>query len=549
MKASYKKTKGVVKFTILLILLTVTAVSFSQTQKDCSERIKLGIELLSKEEYQESLEVLTLCLEEAKLNNWYHEIFMATNNIGSNYYSLGDLNEATIYFLKAFQIAEEYLDKTSQMTCINNIGVVYFQDRDFIKAQQFFEKAYSLAEELKSKEKQGLYALNLALVNNKIKNLDEAWIYIEKSKYLLTRNPSLMVRLNLAKAEWHILKGEFDVAKASLLNMSPEIEENKFNEDKMFQHILLSDIYAQEGKFDFALKHALVTREITTGMENLINYYNVLSNIYTKQNNYYLALTYKDSVIIYKDSLFTAKIDESFQQNKIKFQVLVYQQELRESKLEASKNMVLFYSILFITLLILLFGVFLFKNYKDKEQQKKELTDLELSKKESERLLLEKQLMAKETMVLLNREKHKNEMDAKNRELLGKAFVQSSQNEAIKELVKIMENQQNMLKLEDVHQAIGQLKQLLKDKNHWQNFFLHFEKTNPGFIQRLTDRHPNLTANEVRFVTYIYINLSNKEIASLLNISYSSVRKRKERFAQKIGLTSTSELYNYLLDI
>lgn len=538
-----------VKVIIFFILSGSATISFSQTQKDCNERIKQGIELFSNKEYQQSLKLLTEEVEEAKANNWKHETFLATNNIGSNYYGLGEFNEAIKYFLEAFQLAEENLDKTSQMTCINNIAVIYYQDRDFPNAQYYFKKAYSLAEELKIEDKQGLYSLNLAMVNNNLKNLEEAYFYIEKAGKLLSMDKVCMVRVELAKAEWHLFKGELKAAKDILLGISTEFEENKLREDKMYQQFLLSDIYTQEKDYKLALKHALAAREVISGMGNLINCFNVLSDIYVKQENYTLAIAYKDSAIIYKDSLFAAKIDESFQRNKIKFQVLDYQQELRESKLEASKNRILFYSILSIAGLLALFGVFLFRNYKEKGRQQKKLAELELSKKESEKLLLENKLNEKEALEQLNRERYKNEMDGKNRELLVKAFVQSSQNESIDKLLGIMENHSNADKTGDLRQIKAQLKNLTKDKNHWQKFFLHFEETNPGFIKRLCEKHPDLNENELRFVTYIYINLSNKEVASLLNISYSSVRKRKERFSKKLGLSSTSDLYNYLLSI
>ncbi len=522
--------KGI-KHTMFLILLGVSTVSFSQTQKDCNEKINQGIKLSSNKEYRKSLEVLTESLEEAKSNNWTHEIFLATNNIGSNYYGLGDFNEAIKYFLKAFQIAEESLDENSQMTSINNIAVIYLQDRDFENAQYYFKKAYSLAEELDNKVKQGIYALNLGMTSNKLENLDEAYFYIEQAGKLLSMDKVCMVRVELAKAEWHVKKGD------------------RLKEDKMLQQILLSGIYMEEKDYNRALEHALAAREVISGMENLIDCFGLLSNIYIKQENYALALAYKDSALLFKDSLFSAKIDESFQRNKIKFQVLDYQQELRESKLEASKSRVLFYSLLFIAVLIVLFAVFLFRNYKEKGRQQRKLADLELSKKESEKLLLEKQLKAKEAVALLNKERYKNEMDAKNRELLAKAFVQSSQNESINELLNSMENHPNAIKTGDLQQITNQLKSLSKDSNHWQRFFLHFEETNPGFIKRLCEKHTDLNENELRFVTYIYINLSNKEIASLLNISYSSVRKRKERFAKKLGLSTTTDLYNYLLNI
>ena len=77
----------------------------------------------------------------------------------------------------------------------------------------------------------------------------------------------------------------------------------------------------------------------------------------------------------------------------------------------------------------------------------------------------------------------------------------------------------------------------------------HFEQTNQRFIVALREKHPSLTANEVRFLSFIYINLNTKEISSLLNITPEYCKKKKQQISQKMGLTSTSLLYSYLFSL
>ncbi len=495
----------------------------------------------------ESLELLSMSLEEARANDWFQEQYAATNNIGSNYYRLGDFNEALKYYLDAYRLAEISLDKNSQMASINNIAVIYFQDRDFENAYAYFRKAYALAEELNAGEKQGIYALNIALVSNKMGALERAWEYVGTAEQLLSNSDDL-IRVNLAKAEWHLLNKETKKAKALLIDLEPLIEKQDLKEDQMLQQMLLSEVYTQEGNYPLAISYGLRSIEVTTGRENLINGYLALSKLYAKTNNYPMALAYTDSVIINKDSLFKLKMDNGFEINKIKFQLMDSQQQLRESELQAGKNKVLLYSILSISFLLLTIGAIVHKNYKEKQRQQKKLSELEILKRKSENLLLEKQLKEKEVVAQLEKERYKHEMDAKNREILGKAFVQSSQGDAIQKLIDTIETDAPSAELEEFQTNLEQLKKFLKHSNHWQTFFLHYEKTNPGFIPRLREKHPYLTANEIRFITYIHINLSNKEIASLLNISYGAVRKRKERLANKLRLDSSSDLYPYLLD-
>ncbi|PKP15743.1 MAG: hypothetical protein CVU07_09125, partial [Bacteroidetes bacterium HGW-Bacteroidetes-23] len=67
--------------------------------------------------------------------------------------------------------------------------------------------------------------------------------------------------------------------------------------------------------------------------------------------------------------------------------------------------------------------------------------------------------------------------------------------------------------------------------------------------QKLKIKHPDLNANEIRFLSFIYLNLNTKEIASLLNISPESCRKRKERLLKKLNLEADVSLYAYLSKI
>lgn len=80
----------------------------------------------------------------------------------------------------------------------------------------------------------------------------------------------------------------------------------------------------------------------------------------------------------------------------------------------------------------------------------------------------------------------------------------------------------------------------------WKDFTTYFEQTNGQFLQQLKHLHPTLTANELRYLSLVYINLSSKEIALLLNITPEYCKKKKQQVARKMGLTDPRTLYAYL---
>lgn len=72
--------------------------------------------------------------------------------------------------------------------------------------------------------------------------------------------------------------------------------------------------------------------------------------------------------------------------------------------------------------------------------------------------------------------------------------------------------------------------------SEWGKFKLHFEQVHPEFFQNLKRNYPSLTQKEVRLYTYFHMKLSHKEIAALLGIDPSSVRRAKTRLYKKMGI-------------
>jgi hypothetical protein len=94
---------------------------------------------------------------------------------------------------------------------------------------------------------------------------------------------------------------------------------------------------------------------------------------------------------------------------------------------------------------------------------------------------------------------------------------------------------------ENQHSGLKNIESILKSDLYldadWEKFKLHFEQVHPRFFEELRTKHPNLTKHEIRLYAYFHINLSTKEIASLLNIDPASVRRAKTRLYKKMSLS------------
>ena len=78
---------------------------------------------------------------------------------------------------------------------------------------------------------------------------------------------------------------------------------------------------------------------------------------------------------------------------------------------------------------------------------------------------------------------------------------------------------------------------------------MQIEDVHKDFNMKLKTSFPNLTDLEKRLAVLIRLNLSNKEIASLLNISAKSVEIARYRLKKKLMLDKNSNLKNFINNI
>lgn len=94
-----------------------------------------------------------------------------------------------------------------------------------------------------------------------------------------------------------------------------------------------------------------------------------------------------------------------------------------------------------------------------------------------------------------------------------------------------------------------ELQQLVKQKDYWKQFETRFNTLNPEFALTLNKQFPKLTKNDIEFCSLIKLKLSNKEIASLLQISHESVITKKYRIRKKMELQDDADFEQLLMEI
>lgn len=80
----------------------------------------------------------------------------------------------------------------------------------------------------------------------------------------------------------------------------------------------------------------------------------------------------------------------------------------------------------------------------------------------------------------------------------------------------------------------------------WEDFRALFEKVHGGYLRRVKEKFPTLTPAEIRFVALAKLQLSTKEMASMLGVSPVSVRSTWSRLRKKVQLPEEESLEKWL---
>jgi DNA-binding CsgD family transcriptional regulator len=81
----------------------------------------------------------------------------------------------------------------------------------------------------------------------------------------------------------------------------------------------------------------------------------------------------------------------------------------------------------------------------------------------------------------------------------------------------------------------------------WEHFSQNFDQVHSDFLKRLSEKYAHLSPNDYRLCAYLRMNLSSKEIASLMNISLRGVEASRYRLRRRLNLDTEINLTEYLI--
>lgn len=418
--------------------------------------------------------------------------------IGYIEYLQNNFHESIKYYLEANKIYEELGDNVWQSRTLCELGKSYLSLKKFKKAQKNLNKSLEIAKTYNILDVEIKVLINLALLEKEIGDYRKSLKYLDSSN---TKNKLFNSKLNQA-----VINNELAINNAYLGNTSKSI--TLLNES-----IRITDSL---GLID-QMKDAYYYRSLTYELNK--NYLKALNDEkqYQKLNDSLYSLKKTQQIEELKTIYETEKKETeiALQEKEIK----TLNQEVEISNLR--KGLYAGGMISFVALSGLLY--FGFKQREKKNRIAREKQDA-IYKQE---IAFKKKELASETLHLVQKNTFINEL---------------------KENLERIKQSPELFKVEFRRLVMLLKKESAEDKD-WEVFKSYFSEVHNNFDNKLKAIHEDISEKEMRLASFLRMNLSTKEIASMLNVLPESVLKSKYRLKKKLKLDKEIDLNHFLNDL
>jgi tetratricopeptide (TPR) repeat protein len=525
----------------------------------------MGVMFLEKGNYDKALEYLKMSLSVADSTLKNSDLGRILGMIGSTYCSKGDYTKAVEYALNGLRYSEATGDKGVILIDYNNIADLYKRAENYKKAIEFYQKSLNLSFSVRDTYGITDAYIGLATVYEETQKFDSAKFYIEKCLNIISKVEDKTISSKSYSKLGYIYLNikEYDLA---IRNLSEALKINMIGIDRENEicsiYNLMSQAYQSKRDYPNALKYSYNSLDRAKKNNNLYmvkeNYF-LLSDIYAESHNYQKSLECFKFGSQWKDSLINSEKIYQIANLEANFRIEKKEKENVILKLEIDKQTSFRNYLIIISVLILLLAVGTYNRYLHKKKTGKILEEKNLKLNEAnveiERAYKEKIQLQQET-----HEKESQIMNLKNK-LLEKELEQK-QKELATLAINLVDKNEYLVKLKEQAESIGQAKPdevypfvrsiirsinlNVKSEESWKIFESQFKAIHRGFMEYIATKYFDLTVMELKVCALLKINLSSKEISTLLNLSTRTVEDHRLNIRKKLGLDKDVNLNQFI---
>lgn len=489
------------------------------------------------------------------------------------YDATGKRSKQYDYIFKAIELYEKNENEEGKAFAYSHLGVTYVSNDQFIKALPFLQKAFNIMQRKGSQDGISVTASNIGYLYLRQHRYDSAEIYLRQSLRASLKTQSWRNILGdfVNLAEMNIKKKKYKQAEDTLLLALRKAEEIKVNYQITPILSRLADLYIATKNYTQAINYAekliVISQEIQdAGYE--ADGYRILAEIYEITGQDGLALRYLKKQLMLGDTLWQEGNQEEITDLTIKYAVNQKEKEniLLKLNLERQKREQYIWvsGLLFLLIFSMALGYGFWqrsKNLKnqrlaaDREKQifeKENIILVQLQEQQDiKHKALEFEILAQQEINKLEQEKLQESIDSKSRALATLAIAMVQKNSILQDLKeKINENSKSKASFDSkIKDILSDIDNSMDMEEEWKTFKQHFEDVHPDFFVRLDKLCPELTPHEVRFCTYIKMNISAKDIAQMMNVTNRAIQMNRHRIKKKFGLDEEVDFINFVRNI
>ena len=408
------------------------------------------------------------------------------------------------------------------MHIYNNIGNLYLEQELFDKAILNYQKSLDAFDQTDQKRQESLPYSGLATAYSYLEEFDKASEYVDEG-IKIAKNNNLISNLGyLYETAGDIKNAQgFKEEAGQYIQMAIEIFNRFGNLGKITDlQFALAALEFENGNFNAAQDELLSAVETLSGnnlgMARLeSDVYQLLSKTESELGNYENAAKYallsksiSDSLYKQENALKISELETIYETRKKEDQIKLLQYENEVAELRVWNIAVIGAAIILIILIVFW---------------------LVIKRRARER---------------------KIELRSVQRELEQYGVLLSEKNTFLKEIIDGMEevvvDVKTMSSRKQMHSLIQSLQRNINVSDSDDRLFNKIEQVNAGFFLALKKKVGDLSPSEKKLASLVQMDLTNKDIANILNINPKSVNQAKYRLKKKIGLEGEEDLKSYL---
>jgi hypothetical protein len=347
--------------------------------------------------------------------------------------------------------------------------------------------------------------------------------------------------------------GNYEAALEYYAKDSTLARQQHETKDLLWVRISMADIFLTLEKMDIVEK--LITQNETEN--NLLKEPFYIPHLYSYKSKVLFAQgKYKEAYLAYvmerklerKHGAATKIVAST--DAKISLYRKIYEEEKKLMEKNRQNAIITRNSIIALLFSFLIIAFFLYnrRQLKNKAEkvvlEQKNLLALLEQKRAADELKAEKELLEQKALLALSEQK-RTQTELENAQIQLEAYLENllQKNEIIEKASVELEKYRQLNAEKITNISLDELyHSRLSTEEDWVKFKELFDKVYPHFLDSLRSKIKDITPSDLRVIALTKLNIRGKEMATMLGISYDSVRKAKYRLKKKMEQFEYSDL-------